>query len=445
MSLGKDLPGAFHEFRAGLGEIRRFPGVGNEVVDFDGLVDAKADGFPLPEARRLLAVEFPVEIVPLGCLAAFQIIDQREAVGFIALRRLGSAGLDKGGHEIPERPRLGIDPARGHGARPPGESCLPQRAFVEFALISAQPIAGLVEAFRDIRSRRSRRAIVAGEDDQRVLVDSEFLERVEQFAHVGVEARHHRGEGLLLGAPRLVGIDPEIVDLMPPVRQGDRVEEEERLAGMVLEPADHVLLDEILGIGLPHSLAVVAREQEGLVAIVEVGGKVRVREALAVVAEEMVDSLLERAAGRIEKTHAPLAEGRGSVAGRLGDLGDGDRLRRQRQLSLRCQLVVAADRAVIRVKAGEKRRPAGRADRGAAVTLEVARALGRHAVEAGSLDRLLPVTAEIVLGDVVAENEDEIGRPLASPDIGHRQEWRQCHQKGKKYHSSTRAKSRRVD
>lgn len=47
---------------------------------------------------------------------------------------------------------------------------------------------------------------------------------------------------------------------------------------------------------------------------------------------------------------------------------------------------------------------------GAAIGLHESRALGCHLVEARGFDQLLSVAAEVALGDIVAEDEDEIGR-----------------------------------
>jgi hypothetical protein len=90
---------------------------------------------------------------------------------------------------------------------------------------------------------------------------------------------------------------------------------------------------------------------------------------------------------------------------------------RQRQLAFGRYLVVAAGRSMAGVQAGKERRTTGGADTRAAIHLKVARALGGHSIESRCLDQLLPVAAEIALGNVVAEDENEV-RPLAFGRIG---------------------------
>jgi hypothetical protein len=55
---------------------------------------------------------------------------------------------------------------------------LAQRAFVQAALVAAQAVGGLVEAFSDLGIGRKRGAVVAGENDQGVFVDPEFAKRI---------------------------------------------------------------------------------------------------------------------------------------------------------------------------------------------------------------------------------------------------------------------------
>ena len=60
------------------------------------------------------------------------------------------------------------------------------------------------------------------------------------------------------------------------------------------------------------------------------------------------------------------------------------------------------------VKPGEKRRAAGRTNARAAVSLHEAGALGSDLIHARRLDQLLPVNSDIPLGDIIAEDKDEI-------------------------------------
>jgi hypothetical protein len=95
-----------------------------------------------------------------------------------------------------------------------------------------------------------------------------------------------------------------------------------------------------------------SRQFEALVVVVKIRGEITVRVALAVVAEEMIEPVLQRAAARVEHAHAPLADARGGVAHALEQLRHGWRVLRQRHLSLRLDLPIGADRAMSAVQAG---------------------------------------------------------------------------------------------
>ena len=70
---------------------------------------------------------------------------------------------------------------------------------------------------------------------------------------------------------------------------------------------------------------------------------------------------------------------------------------------------VAAHGGVTAVETGHERSAGGGADAGAAVSLEVARALAGHAIEPRGLDELLAVGADVTLREVVAEDENDVG------------------------------------
>lgn len=61
------------------------------------------------------------------------------------------------------------------------------------------------------------------------------------------------------------------------------------------------------------------------------------------------------------------------------------------------------------MQAGEEGGAAGCADGGSAVGLHVTRPFCGKPVEIWCLDDLLTVTAEVTLGDVIREDEDEVG------------------------------------
>ncbi len=182
---------------------------------------------------------------------------------------------------------------------------------------------------------------------------------------------------------------------------------------MGADPAEGVGGDEVLGVdgafGFDAGTGVVARQVDTPVVVVEIGGEVAVGVALAVVAEEVVEAVLERAAGGVEHAHAPLADDGGGVAGGLEEFGDGEGAGREGHLALGLDLAVCSDGGMAHVEAGDEGGSRGGADGGAAVGLGVAGAFAGHAVEAGGLDELLPEAADVALGEVVAEDEDQVG------------------------------------
>jgi len=192
--------------------------------------------------------------------------------------------------------------------------------------------------------------------------------------------------------------------------QGDGVEEEEGVLAVLLEPADHVSLDDFLGVGLADVAAVVAGEGDGLLIGVEVGGEVGVSVTLAVVAEEVVYALFLRCALGVEEAHAPLAEGRSVVAGVLSDFTDRDDFIIDGILTLGEPLEVAAYRAVTGMQAGVEDGTTGSADAGTGVGLLEERAFVGQAIEGWSLDQLLAINTHVALGNVIGEDEDKVGR-----------------------------------
>jgi hypothetical protein len=135
-----------------------------------------------------------------------------------------------------------------------------------------------------------------------------------ELAHIAVEARDLGGVGLLLGGPRAIGVDAEVVDLVITVGQGDRVEEEERLFLLGADPLEDIGLDDVLRVDRADAVAGVAGEVELHAIAVKEFREIRMRVALAVVADLVIEALFQRAAGGVEHPHAPLAGDGGGVA-----------------------------------------------------------------------------------------------------------------------------------
>jgi hypothetical protein len=270
------------------------------------------------------------------------------------------------------------------------------------------PPHGLIEEFADLRGGREGGAVVAGQDDQGAVVHADFLQQVEQAPHVGVDAGHLRRVGLLQGRPRLAGVGAQIIDFVAAVGEGDGVEEKEGAIPLLAHPGQRRVGDEVLGVGAPDALAIIAGQFDALGIIIQEGGKITVGVALTVVAEEAVEAHLEGTARGVEHAHAPLAEATGGVTGLFQQVGHGEGPLRQGQLPFRLALAIGPDGAVAHVQPGHERGPRGGADAGAAVGLGEPGAFGGQAVEARGLDELLPIAAQVALGEIVTKDEDEI-------------------------------------
>src|SRR5207245_857719 len=87
---------------------------------------------------------------------------------------------------------------------PPNDEGNADAAFVEIAFDAAQGTGGLEEF--GIHAAFLVRAVVAGEDDDGVGVNPEFLQFVPQGADVAVEAGDHGGFVFLNLRPRFAGV-----------------------------------------------------------------------------------------------------------------------------------------------------------------------------------------------------------------------------------------------
>src|SRR5687767_4068826 len=104
------------------------------------------------------------------------------------------------------------------------------------------------------------------------------------------------------------------------------------------------------------------------------------RVALAVIAEEMIEPLLQRIARGAKHSHSPLAHAGSRVVRILQNLRDGDGLCGKRQLAAGRDLPIAAHRTMSAVQSSKKRCTAGRADSCAAIRLREPRAFLCHAI-----------------------------------------------------------------
>ena len=110
------------------------------------------------------------------------------------------------------------------------------------------------------------------------------------------------------------------------------------------------------------------------------------------------------------------AEGAGAVARVAEIVEDGARAGGQLLLALgdagltALDGLVAADRGVAGVRAGEQARPGRGAHGHAGVALREAQAAAGQRVDVGGFDELLPIAAEVAPAQVVRQDEDDVGR-----------------------------------
>ena len=292
-------------------------------------------------------MQFPVKGFALWRCATFEHRHNGQAVG---LRfHFNPRQLRRSGQEIPEGPGLFTHAPGRHFTGPARDTGLAQSAFIEAALKVAQLAAhGLIKELADFRVGRKGRAIVTGENDERVVIHFEFLQQIHEATDLAVEARDHGSIGLLQLRPRLVLVEAKIVDLKTAMRQGDRVKKEEGAPCMLPHPVARVPADQVHGIGFAVQL-------DMLVVIPEIRREVAVCVTLAVVTIEVVEAELQRTARRIEHAHAPLAGAGRGITGSLEKLRHCHRSLRQRHLTFRFDLAICPDRAVPHVQAGHQR------------------------------------------------------------------------------------------
>src|SRR4030095_16051567 len=143
-------------------------------------------------------------------------------------------------------------------------------------------------------------------------------------------------------------------------------------------------------------------------------GKIGVRMPLAIVAEEVIKSLLQWAPGTVETPHSPLAHHRGRIAGILEHLRHRPVRLWQWHLPLNrlpirtTQFPICANGTMARVQPSKQRSTRWCADRRPTVRLGEARPLGCHSVEIWRLNQLLPVASQIALREVVTHHKDDV-------------------------------------
>ena len=432
------------------GDVPRLADVAREIEELEPrrarLREALADAGPVADANHLLAAvarELAIEPGPRLLRAAEQ--RRREAHAVHARRRLRLRP-----DQLEQRRQPVLETRHAIAGRAGRDAALPahdrrhaQAALVERALPAAKGPRRAEEGgvgAADVEGR----AVVRGEDDDRALLEPELGEEIEDPPDLAVEARHHRsvrrprrrvrqvllvaevrrfGEAAAVRGERVLG------HLQREVRHGRRQEDEERPRAVHADEVAAARPDDVGRVDVAREGSVArwverigarsqllvrralgVAEHDAPAVVVEVGRVVAVRLALAVVAEEVVEALLQRVALRPGRPEPPLAHRAGRVAERLQDLGNRQLRARQRPLPFRLKLAVVADRGVSGMPSRQQHPARGRADGVARVVLREAHAARGERVERRRLDLLLPVAAELAPAEVVGQDEDDVGR-----------------------------------
>jgi len=169
-----------------------FADVLGQVVQLD-LAKFDAHGLPVARSYCLLAVEFPVEVFML-LLSGILAKERRQHGDAVNVAWCGQSGkVGAGGHEIPEGADVVGGGCRFDLARPAGDERYANAAFVDGALEAAEWACTIEETC--VRTAGVGGSIVAGEDDQSVVFEAEFLKQCDDLAHGLVHARNHGGVG----------------------------------------------------------------------------------------------------------------------------------------------------------------------------------------------------------------------------------------------------------
>ena len=137
-------------------------------------------------------------------------------------------------------------------------------------------------------------------------------------------------------------------------------------------------------------------------------GIVIVRDALAVVAEEAIEPLVERVARRAGSAEAPFAESAGDPAIRLKHTGQGNSGIGERPLTFGLHFAVVANLRVTGMFAGQENAAGRRADRTSGIMLCEPHSLSGQPVEIRSANFALAVRAEIAATQIIREEENNV-------------------------------------
>ena len=165
---------------------------------------AAADGAVRRGASGVVMRVVPEDRVTVGFGPGFQKWGEADAVDE-GLERLHAGHLEEGGVEVDRDGRGGFDQTGLGHARPEDDERDADAAFVGGALAGPE---------RRVVGRRQKAAVVGREDDDRIVVELQALQRGADRAKRIVDARDKRGVGrvLLLKVGSLFGLVLELRD-----------------------------------------------------------------------------------------------------------------------------------------------------------------------------------------------------------------------------------------
>ena len=281
----------------------------------------------------------------------------------------------------------------------------------------SQPDAAAFLAFlrrtRACREQRAgRAAIVAGKEDNRVVQQFLLFERRDNAADILIQRRDHAGIGLaVLVLDARIKVFVLLRHLVRRVRsQGGEVEEERRLAVLLVDQLDGVVADQRRVVAfLPKELAIALPVDD---AAAFPGEVVHLPHDVAV---EVIEAAVLRPIFLVGVAEVPFADHVGSVAGFFERLG-------------KCALVSGQPKGVAgednerlqpvthRIAAGHQSRTRGSAYRLTVKRLQPDALLG-ELVDIRRLDLAAAVT-EVGIAQIVGHDEDDIG---SAPPLVQRQ------------------------
>ena len=375
------------------------------VADAHGHLGLAAGAVELPVQRRFAHDRPSLE-------------DRQEAgpVDRAVLRHGHSGDRAQRGQQVHAADRLAGDLPRPGVAGPAEDARHADAAFVHRALLVAQRAGRAVGV-----NPGDGRAVVAGEQNQGALAQSQLVDAPQQSPHAVVEL----GDVAVMG--RAAGIVRRRIERGEARVGGDRlvrlveagVQEEglalrRRRLAVLAQPPDGLAGHDLGGIPfeLPDRLAVLH----------EVVGVVVVGQGVVLRGEPVVEAVVARLGlpGQFEAAvEVPLAHVAGGVAGPAQQRGHGDLLLAHVHGAERGDPVVDADakRGAPGHQAGPGRRAVGRGG----VAVGQAQPLARQLVDVGRLDHRVAIAGQVAVAEIVGQQDEEVGLlvPRFAPRLCH--------------------------